>query len=88
MAVVKRWIPVLLMAGVGLAGCGPTLAGSAAVVGEQRLMESQLAENSSQLACVCSASHGQPPGERSRSMTATRSSRRDPAVTAAVAAIG
>lgn len=49
MAVVKRWIPVLLMAGVGLAGCGPTLAGSAAVVGEQRLMESQLAENSSQL---------------------------------------
>ena len=29
-------------------------------------------------ACVCSASHGQPPGERSRSITATRSSSRAP----------
>src|SRR5699024_3048988 len=30
-------------------------------------------------ACVCSASHGQPPGERSRSITATACSRACPA---------
>jgi hypothetical protein len=48
-AVVKRWIPVLLVAGVALAGCGPTLAGSAAVVGDQRLMDSELADNTTAL---------------------------------------
>ena len=41
---VKRWIPLLLVAGFALAGCGQNLAGSAAVVGEQRLTDSQLAD--------------------------------------------
>lgn len=46
----KRWIPVVLAAGVALAGCGPTLAGSAAVVGDERLTDAQLADATSQLA--------------------------------------
>ncbi len=41
---VKRWIPLLLVAGFALVGCGQNLAGSAAVVGEQRLTDSQLAD--------------------------------------------
>ncbi|MEZ5185222.1 MAG: SurA N-terminal domain-containing protein [Candidatus Nanopelagicales bacterium] len=46
---VKRWIPVLLIAGLGLVGCGPTLSGSAAVVGEQRLTDADLSDTTSQL---------------------------------------
>lgn len=46
----KRLIPVVLAAGVALAGCGPTLAGSAAVVGDERLTDAQLADATSQLA--------------------------------------
>ncbi len=46
---VKRWVPVLLLAAVGLVGCGQTLAGSAAVVGEQRLTDAQLADTTSEL---------------------------------------
>ncbi|HQR80909.1 MAG TPA: hypothetical protein PLT68_11875 [Actinomycetota bacterium] len=47
---IKRWIPVVLATGVALAGCGPTLAGSAAVVGEERLTDAQLADATSRLA--------------------------------------
>lgn len=46
---IKRWIPVVCVAGLALAGCGPTLSGSAAVVGEQRLTDSQLAQTTSEL---------------------------------------
>lgn len=46
---VKLWIPVLLVAGLGLVGCGPALSGSAAVVGEQRLTNADLATTTSQL---------------------------------------
>jgi hypothetical protein len=46
---VKRWVPVLLLAAAGLVGCGQTLAGSAAVVGEQRLTDAQLADTTSEL---------------------------------------
>jgi peptidyl-prolyl cis-trans isomerase SurA len=45
----KRWIPVVAAAGLALAACGPTLSGSAAVVGEQRLTDSELAQTTSQL---------------------------------------
>lgn len=45
----KRWIPVVAAAGLALAACGPTLSGSAAVVGEQRLTDSDLAQTTSQL---------------------------------------
>ncbi len=47
---IKGWVPVLLAAGIGLAGCGQPLAGSAAVVGEQRLTDSDLASTTSELA--------------------------------------
>lgn len=46
---IKRWIPVVLVAGVALAGCGPTLAGSAAVVGDARLTDGELAQTTSEL---------------------------------------
>lgn len=46
---IKRWIPVVLVAGIGLAGCGPTLAGSAAVVGDERLTDAQLSQTTSAL---------------------------------------
>lgn len=45
----KRWIPLVAAVGLALAACGPTLAGSAAVVGEQRLTDSDLAQTTSQL---------------------------------------
>ena len=45
----KRWIPLVAAAGLALAACGQTLAGSAAVVGEQRLTDSDLAQTTSQL---------------------------------------
>ncbi len=45
----KRWMPVVVAAGIALSACGPTLSGSAAVVGEQRLTDSELAETTSQL---------------------------------------
>ncbi len=46
----KRWIPVVLAAGIALAGCStPTLPGSAAVVGEARLTDSDLARTTSEL---------------------------------------
>ncbi|HUM87656.1 MAG TPA: hypothetical protein PKH63_10110, partial [Actinomycetota bacterium] len=45
----KRWIPLVAAAGLALAACGPTLSGSAAVVGEQRLTDSELAETTTQL---------------------------------------
>jgi hypothetical protein len=45
----KRWIPLVAAAGLALAACGPTLSGSAAVVGEQRLTDSDLAQTTSQL---------------------------------------
>lgn len=46
---VKRWIPAVVLAGVVLSGCGQTLAGSAAVVGETRLTDSQLSQTVSTL---------------------------------------
>ena len=45
----KRWISVVMLAGLAVAGCGPTQAGSAAVVGEQRLTDAQLAQTTSEL---------------------------------------
>lgn len=45
----KRWIPAVLVAGLALVGCGPTQAGSAAVVGDQRLTDAQLAQTTSEL---------------------------------------
>jgi len=45
----KRWMPVVVAAGIALSACGPTLSGSAAVVGDQRLTDSELAETTSQL---------------------------------------
>ena len=47
---VKRWIPGVVLAGVVLSGCGQTLAGSAAVVGEERLTDAQLSQTVSTLA--------------------------------------
>lgn len=48
---IKGWVPLLLAAGITLAGCGsPTLAGSAAVVGEQRLTDADLSSTTSELA--------------------------------------
>lgn len=47
---VKRWIPGVVLAGVVLSGCGQTLAGSAAVVGDARLTDAQLSETVSTLA--------------------------------------
>lgn len=46
---IKRWVPVVFLAGLAIAGCGPTQAGSAAVVGDQRLTDSQLAQTTSRL---------------------------------------
>jgi peptidyl-prolyl cis-trans isomerase SurA len=46
---VKRWIPAVVLAGVMLSGCGQTLAGSAAVVGETRLTDSELSQTVSAL---------------------------------------
>jgi peptidyl-prolyl cis-trans isomerase SurA len=46
---VKRWIPAVVLAGVVLSGCGQTLAGSAAVVGETRLTDSELSQTVSAL---------------------------------------
>lgn len=40
----KRWIPGVLLAGLVLTGCGQTLAGSAAVVGDARLTDAQLSQ--------------------------------------------
>ncbi len=45
----KRWIPVVVAVGVAIAGCGPALSGSAAVVGEERLTDSALSETTTQL---------------------------------------
>lgn len=46
----KRWAPVVLVAGLALVGCtGPTLAGSAAVVGDSRLLDSELADDAAAL---------------------------------------
>ena len=45
----KRWMPVVVAAGIALSACGPTLSGSAAVVGDQRLTDSELAQTTSQL---------------------------------------
>lgn len=45
----KRWIPVVLAAGVVLAGCGPTLSGSAALVGDERLTDSDLSQATTEL---------------------------------------
>lgn len=46
----KRWAPLVLMAGLALVGCtGPTLAGSAAVVGDARLLDSELADDAAAL---------------------------------------
>ncbi len=45
----KRWIPVVVAVGVAVSACGPTLSGSAAVVGEQRLTDSELAETTTAL---------------------------------------
>ena len=47
---VKRWIPGVVLAGVVLSGCGQTLAGSAAVVGDERLTDAQLSQTVSTLA--------------------------------------
>lgn len=48
---IKRWIPVLLVA--GLVGCGgPVLAGSAATVGDARLTDAQLADTTSELSAA------------------------------------
>lgn len=41
---VKRWIPAVVLAGVMLSGCAQTLAGSAAVVGDARLTDSELSQ--------------------------------------------
>jgi hypothetical protein len=41
---VKRWIPAVVLAGVVLSGCAQTLAGSAAVVGDERLTDSELSQ--------------------------------------------
>lgn len=41
---VKRWIPAVVLAGVVLSGCAQTLAGSAAVVGDARLTDSELSQ--------------------------------------------
>jgi hypothetical protein len=46
---IKRWIPAVLITGVVLSGCGQTLSGSAAVVGEERLTDSQLSQTTTQL---------------------------------------
>lgn len=46
---VKRWIPGVVLAGVVLSGCGQTLAGSAAVVGEARLTDGELSQTVSTL---------------------------------------
>lgn len=45
----KRWIPLVVAVGVAIAGCGPALSGSAAVVGEERLTDSALSETTTQL---------------------------------------
>lgn len=45
----KRWMPLVVAAGIALSACGPTLSGSAAVVGDQRLTDSDLAQTTSQL---------------------------------------
>jgi hypothetical protein len=45
----KRWIPVVLVAGVVLAGCGQTLSGSAALVGDERLTDSDLSQMTTEL---------------------------------------
>ncbi len=47
---VKRWIPGVVLAGVVLSGCGQTLAGSAAVVGEARLTDAELSQTVTTLA--------------------------------------
>jgi hypothetical protein len=41
---VKRWVPGVLLAGLLVAGCGQTLAGSAAVVGDARLTDTELSQ--------------------------------------------
>lgn len=41
---IKKWVPAVVLAGVMLAGCGQSLAGSAAVVGEARLTDAQLSQ--------------------------------------------
>lgn len=47
---VKRWIPAVVLAGVVLSGCAQTLAGSAAVVGDERLTDSELSQTVNTLA--------------------------------------
>lgn len=45
----KKWLPAVVLAGLVLTGCGQTLAGSAAVVGDARLTDSELGQTVSTL---------------------------------------